>query len=120
MTRLMTIDNNLISEKITDILISPEIIKVRNQLIDGSYHVQSIGDPHKVINISCDITEQQKTTLENAYIIDKPLRVERDDKYYIGLLQDKPTINNISISLSINSRIYSTQLIIVVNEEGDI
>lgn len=94
MTIIKSINDDLISDRIRDVLISPEITKVKNKLLDGNYHVQSIGEPYNVIEVICELDLAQKLILEDAYVRDEPLTVDIEGVVYSGLLDKKPDISN--------------------------
>lgn len=116
MTVLKTVSGTIISNRVRSFLTSKDIIKTRNQLLDGSYHIQTLGDAYKVADVTCNLTYSQKEVLENAYIADEPLRLEADGKYHIGLLQENPQVD----SFIANKRMkkYVMSLSMIISEEG--
>ncbi len=94
MTIIKSVDDDIISNRIRDVLISPEITKVRNKLLGGDYHTQSIGEPLYIVNIICELNLSQKLILDDAYIRDEPLIAEIEGVTYSGLLDKKPDISN--------------------------
>lgn len=119
MIKLKDINNNIITREISNVLPDIDIIKIKNRLIDGTYHLQTIGNPQKMLNIACNVSENGKSLIDNAYIIDKPLILEWYGKYYIGLIFSKPQWN-IYVKGNNNKRIYGVELIIAVSGEGAI
>lgn len=115
----LLVDGNIITEKITDYLSYKEIEKIRNKLIDGTYHIQTIGDsPLKIAQLTCILNPTGKALFEDAYVIDEPMRFEYEGNYYQGLLLDKPKWKGISINLQDNSKLYEVSFDFVVSEEG--
>lgn len=114
---LFDIEDNLISREISNVLPDLDIIKVKNRLIDGTYHSQTIGQPIKILNITCNMSESGKIVMDNAYISDKPLKLKWYGKYYIGLIFDKPSWT-IHVKGNDFKRLYEAQFNIAVSEEG--
>lgn len=114
---LFDVQSNLISNKISNILPDVDIIKVKNRLIDGTFHSQTIGNPLKIIDITCNLNEVGRNMLSNAYIIDAPLRLEWYGKYYVGLIFENPKWT-IYVKGNDVKRIYEAQFRLAVSEEG--
>lgn len=95
-TTLKTTRNNIISSRIRNISITPDVIKVKNKLLDGSTHTQTLGKPSFEVYVEFDLDQVGKKILDEAYITDEPLRLElkSEGKYYEGLLQAKPVVDN--------------------------
>lgn len=119
MNRLLDAENNLITREISNVLPDIDILKVKNRLIDGTFHSQTIGNPMKIMDITCNLNENSRNILSNAYIVDMPLKLEWYGKYYIGLIQDNPKWN-IYVKGNDTKRVYSAQFVLVVSEEGSI
>lgn len=124
MSTLKTKSNKIISSLIRDVSIVPKMTKVANTLLDGSLHVQSFGSPNYTVSISCDLNLSQKGILEDAYIRDEPLIFESEGKYYEGLLQDSPAIENHIVNRRTKKYVASIIIVsqgenILTIEEGD-
>ena len=117
MNKLLDIDNNFITNLITLAYPTYDGTKIRNRLLDGSYHIQSVGEQTKIMNIACDVTEQGKCTLDEAYNIDKPIRLEWYGKFYIGLIEEYPELD-VLVKGDNNKRRYTAQFRIMVSKEG--
>ena len=110
-------EDNLITNMIADVLILPDIIKVKNRLLDGTYHIQSIGAASKNINITCYTSEAAKAVIDEAYIENIPVKLTRDGNYYTGLIIDAPTWQRFSKG-SADTRLYTAKFTINVQSEG--
>lgn len=119
MNKLLDVNNELITNLIAEAYPTYDGIKIRNKLLDGSYHIQSIGDPLKKMNIKCNVKEQGKIMIDESYNMDKPIRLEWYDKFYIGLIEEYPEWE-IIVKGRDNKRIYIATLIIAVTEEGTV
>lgn len=106
-------EDNLITDLVNTAILTPDIIKVKNRLLDGTYHVQSIGDNINNIDIICYVDKVGKSKLDNHYIIDKPIKLVKEDKYYIGLISE---INWDTFSKDL----YEGQFILISKMEGSI
>lgn len=119
MNKLMDIENNLITREISNVLPDLDIIKVKNRLIDGTFHSQTIGNPLKIVDITCNLNEAGRNIVSNAYIIDMPLKLEWYGKYYVGLIHDNPKWT-IYVKGNNTKRVYAAQFRLAVSEEGSI
>ena len=117
MNKLVDNDNNFITREISNVLISFDTNKIQNRLLDGTYHVQTIGDPIKVITINCNMSEDGKSRIDEAYNIDKPIRIDWYGKYYIGLINDYPNMS-VYVKGSDIKRRYAVEIKLVVETEG--
>ena len=114
---LYDIQNNLITNKISNVLPDTDIVKVKNRLIDGTFHSQTIGNPLTILDITCNLNEAGRNMLCNAFIVDMPLRLEWYNKYYIGLIHENPKWT-IYVKGNDTKRVYEAQFRLAVSEEG--
>lgn len=114
--------NDKLSKGIKDLSpIQYESIQVKNKLLDGSYHIQTIGDPASYIEFVILSNHNQVATISQAQAIGEALKLIVDDKYYIGLLDDRPQWKRITMRYKDADNIYYTSPIrININEVGDI
>lgn len=110
-------DNNLITKSILNLYFTHDAIKVRNQLLDGSYHTQSIGDAIKVANLECEITEDGKLLMDECFIFDKALILEFEGKRYVGYLDDEAKWDLI-IKGKYSNRLYISKFKVIIESEG--
>lgn len=80
------LEMNLISDHILDATPGWDSIKIKNRLMDGSYHLQNVGEPARTLNItvSCDRTGVE--TLDYAEAISKPIKVVVYGREWTGLI----------------------------------
>ena len=116
---LYDIQNNLITNKISNVLPDVDVIKVKNRLLDGTYHTQTIGEPLKIFDITCNLNENGRNILINAYITDMPIKLNWYGKYYVGLIFENPQWT-IYVKGNDTKRIYGAQFRLAVSEEGSI
>ncbi|MDY0235059.1 MAG: hypothetical protein RBR71_03485 [Gudongella sp.] len=117
MNKLVDIDNNLITREISNVLVSFDTLKIKNRLLDGTYHIQTVGEPIKVIIISCNMQEEGKLRIDDAYNIDKPIKLNWYGKYYIGLISDPPSMS-IFLKGSDAKRRHAGDIKIMISSEG--
>lgn len=102
-TFLYDIQNNLITNLVLTAILNPDIIKVANRLLDGTYHTQTIGDKLNIIDVTCYVTKAKKLVIDNMYVTDEPIKLVKDGKYYIGLMAEKSKWEEFSKDLMMTS-----------------
>lgn len=117
MNKLVDIENNFITREISNVLKTYNSNKIKIRLLDGSYHTQSIGSEVLILTVYCNMSELGKALIDEAYIIDKPLKIYWYDKFYIGLIEDEPKWE-VFVKGNNNKRMYFAEFNIVVDEEG--
>lgn len=110
-------NNSLISNLIHSAILNPDIIKVRNKLLDGTYHIQSVGKRVNEINIICYVDKIGKEKMDNLYVTDEPIKLVKEGKFYIGLIFEKSKWEVFSKG---TKGLYQTSFKMVVHEEGSI
>ena len=116
-SRLVDSFGNLVSDMVNDVLLHFETIKIKNKLLDGTYHNQTIGKPVRVIDLMCFVDESGKTALDNIEATSSPITLKRDGNYYTGLIAEPPQWDAILKGKS-NLRRYGCKFKLMVNEEG--
>ena len=119
MNKLLDSDSNSITEFVSEMLKHPDAVKVRNRLLDGSYHVQSIGNSVDVVDITCVMSEVGKTKLDDAYNQDSPVTIEWYGEYYTGPLEAEPLYEYFMKGF-VDRRLYSVSFSFVVSSEGSL
>jgi len=109
---LYDINNNLIAKVVSDAILSPDIIQRKNRLLDGTYHTQTIGKRIDTAKIECYVDKINKTRIDDMYIIGEPIKLLKEDKYYIGLIENKPEWGTIS------KHLYITKFEIIISQSG--
>ncbi len=87
MIRLINLQDKTLSRGIRSL--SPmqyDTIQIKNRLLDGSYHVQMIGEPAKSFTFEILSNQDQVNKINIAESIGENLRLIIDDKAYIGLI----------------------------------
>ena len=122
MILLQNLDNEKLSYGIRSL--SPmmyDVIKVKNKLIDGSYHVQIIGSPVKYYTFEILANQIQVDLINLIESRGEPLRLIIDDKYYVGMLDSKAEWTRLILRRGdpINT-LYTAKLQLNISEEGSI
>lgn len=83
------LEMNLVSDHLYDAVSGWDSIKIKNRLMDGSHHLQNVGNPARIlkVSISCDRTGVE--TLDYAEAISKPIKVIVYGKEWTGFI-DSP------------------------------
>jgi len=115
MAALYTTANTLITEHVTSVIPDYEIQEVENRLLDGSFHVQTIGQPARTCAVDLIVTSTiAKETIDTYKAIKTPVKVTADGKYYIGTIRGLPQWTKNAPG------IYQTSLVLLVTEEGSV
>lgn len=113
MVGLYTTDGVIITRTIKAIIPGYDTIKVINRLLDGSFHVQVIGQGARIVNLATvSADDTAKDTIDSAESLATPVKVVKDSKYYIGIIQDAPKWTQRARG------VYQTNLTLLVSEEG--
>lgn len=122
MILLEDLNNTKLSYGIRDL--SPlqyDTIQVKNKLLDGSYHIQTIGEPLKYITFEILSNHNQVDLLNQAEYKGEELRLIIDDKFYVGMLDSKAEWTRLILRRGdpINT-LYTATLQLNISEEGSI
>jgi hypothetical protein len=109
--------NNLITETLSEVLPHLDSIKIKNRLLNGTYHIQTVGTAITLIDITCTVNETGKQTIDDSEAVCSPITLKRDGKYYKGLILNPPQWNNL-IKGDTTRRKYTGQFTLTVTEEG--
>jgi hypothetical protein len=88
MMALYDSDMNLLSigfRNMSPLLIDARLIE--NRLLDGSLHIQTVDEGHKLRRFDLLANEEQVDIINTKYAQGAQLRLEVDDKYYIGFIR---------------------------------
>lgn len=121
MMALKTTDGELLSWGLRNV--SPlmiESILLENKLLDGSNHVQTIGEGLKYfqLEILCNENNVDIVTLTQSQ--GGFFRLELDDKYYIGYISRPDWERETGREKVKEKRIYASDIKFTITEEGSI
>lgn len=80
------LEMNLISDHIHDAIPGWDSIKIKNRLIDGSYHFQNVGEPARTLRIAISCDRAGVENLDYAEAISKPIKVVVYGKEWTGFI----------------------------------
>lgn len=121
MIRLLTLTSQQVSTGIRSL--SPEqyeTIMIENKLLDGSTHIQTIGDPLKFRNFEILSNNIQVDMINQAESIGSKFRLEVDDKYYIGFISKPDWAKFNYRHPEPTFRYFTASIKFTVSEEGSI
>jgi hypothetical protein len=119
MDRLLDSNDQEISLAIDDLLKNTKGIVITNQLLDGTYHTQAIGEPNSEISFNCFSNAAQRNLVQLGWFEGQLLRLEYEGDYYLGRIKDEPSFS-IAIDDFKDERIYMARLTLSITEEGSI
>ena len=89
MNNLMTSDGVVLTRLVEDIsTIEYESIHLKNKLLDGSYHIQTIGDPQKSVTVSVYSNGVQVAQINEFQASGQSLKLIDDDLTYTGFIDE--------------------------------
>lgn len=92
---------------------------VKNRLIDGTYHVQSIGTPARSRDFKILANENQVDEINNAEAIGNLLTLEIDGIIYNGFVDSQPSWERFTMRhITPDKRLYTTDLTINIVSGG--
>jgi len=107
-------DGTLVTNIIQSVISGYDTIKVVNRLLGGSFHIQTIGQSARIVNVNtATIYEEGKNIIDEYEATATPVKVVLDNKYYIGIIKEAPQWTRI------RPGIYQTDLVLLVSEEGN-
>jgi hypothetical protein len=113
MASLYDSNDTLITDRVSSVMPGYDVIKVTNRLLDGSYHVQTIGTAARIVTATFTVTsETTKDTVDLADAQATLLKVTGSSKYYTGIIKDTPSWDRLAPG------IYRTTITLLVSEEG--
>ena len=95
-----------------------EVIMKENKLLDGTLHIQTIGEVIKSRKFKLICNEEQADLVNLSHSMGSNLKLVIDDKYYIGMI-NKPVWERITAREKDKiNRWYSGEMTFTVIEEG--
>jgi len=117
--KLLDLSNKQLSKGIKSL--SPVLydgIKIENTLLDGSLHIQTIGEPQEYINFDVLANHNQVDDINYLNSLGGQLKLIVDDKYYIGHLYvsgwERVTVRHTN---ELN-RLYTSNVKLVISQSG--
>lgn len=92
-----------------------DLIKIENKLLDGSLHVQTIGDPLKTIKATVVTTEELAETIDQMQSVQEDCYFVKDDKQFRGQIREAIVWKKLGRYKG-KSTLFSGELEFVINE----
>ena len=106
MAALYDSTNVLITEKVTKVIPSPDMVEIKNRTLDGDYNLTTIGTGATKVEVVALVALAGKLKLDNAKKITAPVKVTGSGKYHIGVIDGeiytewlKPDLYRVSLTL---------------------
>lgn len=94
-------------------------IKIKNRLLDGTYHIQTIGDSMKYIEFEILSNSSQVDIINKTEDIGGKLKLIIDNKYYIGYLNEELDWQRITMRYkNKNDTFYTSKVRLNIESEG--
>lgn len=120
MIRLTTLNNNALTLLCSDVSLPiHDTLQVENKLLDGSLHIQTIGEPLKTILIEVLATETNAEKIDVIESIKEEVYFYKKTKIYRGIIR-KPIKWTKRSMYTGNTTKYSGEVEFVILGEGSI
>ena len=90
---LFNSDDIVISERLTEVMPLPNVYQIENRLLDGSYHIHTVGVAAKKVMVEFYINETGRNEVNEHRAEAKPLTIKYNNRYYSGLIDGDPAWN---------------------------
>lgn len=117
MDRVEDLFENVLSVAIYDLFPSLKGHQIKNRLLDGSLHVQTIGNPIKFIRFRCVSDDCSMNIINQIEFYGQEIKVFYDDKYYIGIIDELSEWQE-ELFGEKDTRLYTANISVAVSEEG--
>jgi|GEM_PF-2396597 len=92
MNQLMTLEGGVLTRIIEDAsLVELDSIQIKNRLLDGTFHVQTIGDPQKSVSVSAYVNGIQAKLINQYQASGQSLRLIIDEEVHTGFIDEPIT-----------------------------
>ncbi len=115
--RVENLQEEVLTEAIYNLIPVLDGHKIRNKLLDGTLHIQTIGNPLKLVSLKIVSNGAGVEKINNAEFIGEPLKIFYDGDYYIGMIDSIKEWQE-ELFGEKDTRLYSTNIIVAVSEEG--
>lgn len=83
---IYTVNDELISPYVKEAYLIPEVTQITRRLLDGSWHIQTIGKAGKRLKIAMSTYEEGKNTIDAIHEIGGIVKVVNKDKIWTGYI----------------------------------
>ena len=122
LTRLKDKDGNLLLDydQIAPVAPADDYIEVENRLLDGTPHLQTIGQPLQSFSFDFYCDGAEKETLDDIAHRKEPVRLERHGKYYDSVIRGSIEWDTVAPGRTVELVDYRGTIEILVTEAGDL
>lgn len=118
-TRLLVHSTNtLLSDRLPLVTPKQEITGVTNRLLDGSWHVQTIGDPALSFEMELIIPGDRREELDTLAARKTTLRLERHGKQHLGIISGSIDWEQLIGSTEASRAVLKGKLLLLITGEG--
>lgn len=94
-----------------------ETIQKTNKLLDGTYHIQTIGEPLKFIEFTVIAREKQAEKINELESIGELVRLTDIDRVFIGYLGNRVEWKRLTVGYKDrNRRLYEGRVTLIIKE----
>lgn len=105
------LNNQTLTERILQVKKIPNAMVVQSRLLSGDYHYQTIGKASDDFVVTCELTEEEKERLQDAFLNVEAVSLTWFDKEYVGKMEQMPACE-IVIS-HVENRLYSATFTLI-------
>ena len=122
MIKIETLQGELLSMICREVSpIRHESIQIKNKLLDGSFHLQTIGEPIRYIDFVVIANQSQAEQINLIETKGEPIKLTEYDRVFIGTLDKAIEWSRVTTGYeNRNKRVYMANATIVVSQEGDV
>ena len=96
-------------------------IQKKNKLLDGTYHIQTIGEPLKYIEFTVVANELQTEKINLMETKGELLKLIDYNRFFIGFINNRVDWKRLTVGyIDREKRLYEGRISIIVKEESDI
>lgn len=117
MDRMEDLQENILSIAIYDLFPSLEGNRVVNKLLDGTLHIQTIGEAMKYVSFRIVSDDANMNRINDIEFTGEPIKVFYDNKFYQGKIEDLSQWRE-ELFGEIDTRLYAANIRLVVESEG--
>lgn len=121
MIRIETLEGLILSKVCKEV--SPpkyENIVKKNKLLDGSYHIQIIGEPIKYVEFIVIGNQLQIEKIDLMEVIGEPLKLIEHERIFVGLIDNKVDWKRLTVGfVDRNKRLYEGSIKLIITNVGD-
>ena len=106
--------SDLISQKVTLAKPKQDTVEVKNRLLDGSWHVQTIGDPALSYELEFVVPASMQEIVDDLAARKEALRLNRHGKSYVGIIDGNPDWDQLIGSTDPERARYRCRIVLLV------